>query len=347
MNIGVNINSSSVDPNHTFIVSSGKPKIGMISHAAQLMANQYLRDSISVKKWQKFKNEVTVDYKAGPLAGKSSKPINYLIFAKAIRETGGFFPEQFDLLDHHCDWLDGTMEFKMNFHMIDETGVFGLSSGDLQNYYGKEYPIKPTLQREGRLYTSYQPQLIQRIIRDRNAIIQNSAAALSDDWVFDLRNLISNVISLVEICFTQLYIKAEFDPLPGWNFSKERLGERHGRRMKDKFKWIYQITGSNLNIEGEFSSFEKLRELRNHLMHFDPPSLIISLEEAAIWLNHIIDVAMILIKIRLAIGVAISADLINLLVQYEAVFIPGTDNKRHPLSNNPQVDYASSTWPTT
>lgn len=37
----------------------------------------------------------------------------------------------------------------------------------------------------------------------------------------------------------------------------------------------------------------------------------------------ILDVAMILIKMRLAIGVAISKDLINMALQPEAIFVPG------------------------
>lgn len=344
MNIAVDINFNNVAPNHIFITSSKKPKVGIITYTAQLVSNQYLGQNLSVKKWRAFKNEVIVSYNEGPFKGKLGKPLNYNIISKSIREESGFFPEKFGLMDHHCDWMDGTMEVRQNFHMSDQTGVLGIASGDLQDYYGQNYPIKPQLQREGRLYTSFQPQLIQRIIKDRTVLIENSANALLDEWVFDLRNLISNVISLVEIGFTQLYIKAEFDPLPGWNFSKEKLGERHGRRMKDKFKWIYQITGNNPNVEGEFPSFENLRKLRNHLMHFDPPSFVVTLEEATLWLNQIIDVGLMLIKIRIALGVPVSADLINLSLQHEAVFVPGTDNNRTPISDTNQADYASSTW---
>ncbi|MFI5452206.1 hypothetical protein ACHMWN_08625 [Pedobacter sp. UC225_61] len=317
----------------------------MISYASLLLSNQYLRKNLSIKKWLAQRQELTLTYHDGPLNGQSSAPLNYHIFSKSTRELGGFEPEKLNLMEQHCDWMDGSMEIKLNFHITGDDGIFSVESGDLQNYYGKDYPLKPALQREGRLYTSYQPQLIRRIIKDRNRLIQNSSNALDDDWVFDLRDLISNVISLVEIAFTQLYIKAEFDPLPGWKFSKDKLGERHARRTKDKFKWVYQITGQQLNIEAEMPSFDNLRELRNHLMHFDPPSFVITIEEATIWLNQILDVAMILIKMRLAIGVAISKDLINMALQPEAIFVPGDNTPRKPIDNSKNENYASSIWP--
>jgi hypothetical protein len=345
MKLGFDFGASYVDPNHIFVIGTGKPRVGLVTYAALLMANQYLNQNYSVKQWRKINYIWTIRYDAGPRKGQHSMPLNYLILSDSIRELRGFYPDKLNLSEIHCDWMDGSMEVKLNFHLNDQTGTLGIASGDLQVYYGEKYPINPLLQREGRLYTSFQSQLIRRIIKERAGLIENGSGALEDDWIFDLRNLISNVISLVEISFTQLYIKAEYDPLPGWTFSKEKLGERHGRRMRDKFKWVYQITGKQSNIEAEYPSFESLRELRNHMMHFDPPSLVITLEEAVVWLNQIIDVAAMLIKIRRAIGVNVSADLINLLLQPEAVFVPGNKRKRNVVASSGLADYRSSTWP--
>ncbi len=80
-------------------------------------------------------------------------------------------------------------------------------------------------------------------------------------------------------------------------------------------------------------------------MHFDPPSLVITIEEATIWLNQIIDIGIILIKIRKAINAEISYELVNFILQREAIFSPKpTTRKRKPLKDTPESDYSSSTW---
>ncbi len=129
-----------------------------------------------------------------------------------------------------------------------------------------------------------QSQLITRVIKSRTKLIESSNLALTDDWVFDFRTLVNDVISLIDITLMQFYIKAEYDPLPGWKFDKDIVGEKYGRRIADKFKWIHEITGNHfpMNATKEMKSFESLRKLRNHLMHFDPPSLVILLEETTL-----------------------------------------------------------------
>ena len=83
--------------------------------------------------------------------------------------------------------------------------------------------------------------------------------------------------------------------------------------------------------------------MRNHLNHFDPPTLVISLEEASEWLNDVLYVGQILIKLREAIGVPFSLLLIELICQKEAKFNP------EPAFANrlPIIDsgYKTSTWP--
>jgi hypothetical protein len=331
---------------HKYIQTTGKPISGNSTEATLLIANQYLKKKLSAKQWRSEKRTFRINYEFPPGNKRVSKPINYLIISEYIREKKYFDIAAFELPEIECMWLDHATEMKLNFHMHDHTGTLGISSGDLQkHYYGESYPIKPHLKREGRLYTSFQPQLLRRIVNDRTNLIQNSDKALTDDWIFDLRNLISNTISLLDIAFMQLYIKAEYDPMPNWVFNKEKLGERHGQRLNDKFKWVYKITGNTLDIEKEKESIENLRILRNHLMHFDPPSIVITMEEATIWLNQIVDIGKILIKMRKALNVEVSIGLINFLLQEEAIFVPFKTGQREPLNPNRQEDYYSSTWP--
>ena len=169
--------------------------------------------------------------------------------------------------------------------------------------------------------------------------------AMGADWIFDLRSLINDSISLVDITLNQFYIKAEYDPLTNWHFDKLSVGERHGRRLNDKLNWICKITGNSIDIQSEVKSLNSLRRLRNHLMHFDPPSLVITIEEATIWLNQIIDIGIILIKIRKAIGAEISMDLVNFILQKEAVFQPRNLLGKRIELNTGIAGYYSSVWP--
>lgn len=336
-----------LETSHKFILLSDNPKKGMNTDAGFLVIDHYFRSiKQSRDKWKKGKQLLSINWTAPNGENKQSKPINYLTIAEEIRRTGSFNPTVYDLPTMECFWLDHSLDIKLNFHMTDQTGTLGFVSGIPQQQYGDKYPIKPSLNREGHLYTTFQPQLLSRIISQRTRIIQTSNFAVEDVWVFDLRTLISDTISLIDITLTQFYIKAEYDPLPNWKFDKSKLGERHGRRLNDKLKWVFQVTGNNLNIESELSSLNMLKDLRNHLMHFDPPSLIITLEEATLWLNQIIDIGIILIKIRKAINAEVSLGLVDFILQREAIFIPtNKSRKRKPIGEDPNEDYFSATWP--
>lgn len=336
-----------MEPTHKFILLADNPKSGMNSCAGFLVVDHYFKTiQQSREKWRKGKQLLSCNWITHNGEKRQSKPINYLKIAEQIRTRGLFNPAEFDLPPMECFWLDHSLDMKLNFHMTDDTGTLGIISGVPQQQYGDKYPIKPNLQREGHLYTTFQPQLLGRIISQRKKIIETSNFAVQDEWVFDLRTLISDTISLIDITLTQFYIKAEYDPLPNWKFDKLKLGERHGRRLNDKFKWIFQVTGNNLNIESELFSLNMLKDLRNHLMHFDPPSLIITLEEATIWLNQIIDIGVILIKIRKAINADVSLGLVNFILQREAIFVPNDMSiKRKPIGEKPNEDYFSATWP--
>jgi hypothetical protein len=47
----------------------------------------------------------------------------------------------------------------------------------------------------------------------------------------------------------------------------------------EKLKWFHQIIGKNLDYESERGILRRLKEVRNHFNQFDPPFLVITLEE--------------------------------------------------------------------
>lgn len=333
------------DINHKYI-SFTKPREGAINEASFLIIDQIFREKKTRAAWKKDKKlyNITTTDKSGNK--KTSNPLNYIEIAKYLRNNGKFDPEKFNLPEIRCFWLDFSLNNKINWHAFDNSAPEGLAVVDAstKQQYGQRYPIVPKLVREGHSYTTLQPQLLYYITLMRNELILNSELALTDRWVFDLRTLINDAISIVEITLNQLYIKAEYDPLPSWTFDLNKLGSRYGRRFKDKLGWIYKITGKHLEAENYLSSCNNLRELRNHMMHFDPPSLVVTIEEATKWLNQVIDVGWLLIKIRQAIGAEISVHLINFILQKEAVFNPEKYfNVRLPLGIG-NADYKSCTW---
>ena len=332
---------------HKYIVYDEKPRVGANTYVAFKIIEYYFKSQQTRKKWKRDKKLYHINWSDGNKKKQQSVPLNYLDVAEYIREYGYFDFRAFNLPPMECFWLDRSLDVSINFHKFDHTGPNGLSifDGFTQQQFGESYPVKPKLNREGRSFTTLQPQLLNRIRKLRDRLVDNSNNAIDDDWFFDLRSLISDTLSLVEITLTQFYIKAEYDPLPTWNFNKEVVGDKHGRRFEDKLGWIFKITGNHLNAEPYMPSFTKLRELRNHFMHFDPPSLVVTIEEATIWINYVIDVGYLLIKMREAMGVEVSISLLNFILQKEAIFNPEQHfRKRLPIGTG-NADYESSTWP--
>lgn len=331
---------------HNYIMLSDKPLKDMITEAAFLVVNQFLKEfSQSRNKWYKDKRLFHFNWPDFKNENQTSEKFNYLIIANYLRKTHAFNPADLNLPELECFWLDKSLDIRIDAHMTDNNESIGFVSGFPQQQFGPNYPIRPSLHREGYLYTTFQPQLLNRIISQRKRLIESSSFANEADWIFDLRTLISDTISLLDITLNQFYIKAEYDPLPTWKFEKEILGERQGKALNDKLNWIFQVTGKHLNIQPEMPSLNNLRKLRNHLMHFDPPSLIVTFEEATIWLNQIIDIGKILIKVRKAINVEINTGLINFILQKEALFQPLDRNKtRILIGRSSDEDYLSTTW---
>src|SRR5207249_3881469 len=104
-------------------------------------------------------------------------------------------------------------------------------------------------------------------------------------------------------------------PAEGWKFDEAALGLPYARRLKDKLRWIGQLTGHPLDdCRNEVERFVQIKDVRNHLIHFDPPILAFTIEDIADWLNATESVAKLLVAIRLRIKQPVCAPLIRLLL---------------------------------
>jgi len=340
----IQLKANNGDNQHKYIVFE-KIKSGILTEVILSILEYFLKIKKSKNEWVKDKKQYFVNWKLSDR--QFSTTVSYSILSNYLRNNPVFDNYELELPLLECPFLDKSNSLSIDFHNynVDSKTALQIADGIPITQFGELYPIKPKLDREGQFFTSFQPILTERIIYNRQMIVESSNQALTPSWFLDLRMVINDTISLLEITLNQIYIKAEFDPLPGWKFERDKVGEKHGRRLMDKLKWIKQISGNNLNIEAERDSLNDLRELRNHLNHFDPPSFVITLEEAAIWLNQILDIGIILLKIRKTMELEISTDLINFLLQKQVKFNPKLEFQTRIKLNSKESGYKTSTWP--
>jgi hypothetical protein len=128
----------------------------------------------------------------------------------------------------------------------------------------------------------------------------------------------------------------------------ERIGvnaaESVGRRVVDKFNWIAKIAGKPLDdARDEVAGFKKIKDLRNHLSHFDPPCFCCTLEDVKNWLNIIPDIGRLLWKIRNKLNAQLSVPIVELIMIPKVEFIPLKPDDDRPISND-GVGYVTSIW---
>ena len=154
------------------------------------------------------------------------------------------------------------------------------------------------------------------------------------------------VVSAVDNTLHQLYYRAKYhDANRGWTFDERRLGPPTARRLKDKLAWIGLITGKPLdNCQAEVQQLVQLKDVRNHIAHFDPPTLAFTIEDVTAWLNASFGVAQLLAEIRHRIEQPLSIPLIALLLAREVDWYPSDAGRRRTPQRN-DTGYASSCWP--
>lgn len=312
---------------------------------AVLLLNHYGAKCLSRSRWLKhpaFTVTTTRRDKNGATSSKTSVPLRIAAFEQALGQTGAVPYPEWSLEPPQCPWLDASVQLGRRFYRL------GLPAEAVTMVLplplGSSFPLRPALDREGMCVSSIQLSLQQRVLQLRTRLVDTSAAFDSLDWIHDLRAFLSDLVSLVDVTLHQLYIKAEYDPLPTWAFCRARLGPRTGVRLSDKVRWVHEITKRPLDdAASELSVLARVKAVRNHLQHFDPPCFCYSIEDAVGWLNAAPSVAMLALKIRRCIGSPPSFRLLELLVAPTAVPSYPRSEERRPQPST--VGYASSTWP--
>lgn len=323
------------------------PKQRIVREVALSIFNAYTKQNLSRSnalkqkgiqiRWQSEKHNPTT---------KKKEPISIISnnFSVSDFETHleqrNFEHNQFQLYEMKSHWLDSSITISPNFHFVDQKGdVVKIA---IPTELGQSFPLTPTLDREGTSYNSFQSLLLNRIISLTDTLVDQSDNFSQEHWFQLLRSFFSECVSIVDNSLHQLYFKAKHSPEPNWKFDEASLGPRHGIRLTDKISWIYKITGNHLNATNEINAFIKLKDLRNHLNHFDPPCFCFTLEEVADWLNLAQNLSVLLWKMRIAMGAPLSEPLIRLLLMKKIKFIPQNSSKRLPM--NPSTGYSTTRW---
>jgi hypothetical protein len=217
----------------------------------------------------------------------------------------------------------------------DETGTLTFC---LETNLGDSFPFKPKIDREGVACASFQIPLQQNILKLHRQLVDNSDQFLDYEsgWLTNLRTLVNDSVSLVDMTLHQLYYAAKYEAVPTLKFNYEKLGTPYGRRISDKLKWIQVITGKQLdNVSEEMAAFNNIKKLRNHLTHFDPPCFALTIDDVAEFLNQYRLYGRFLWKIRNKIDLNITSEIISLLLLPTVVVVPKyIDLPRHKQADD-------------
>ncbi len=269
---------------------------------------------------------------------------NFETFSADLRRIRTIPEKKYNLPKIGSHLFDSPLHISRTFHFLssEHDGPINMV---LKTPYGEAFPLLPSLDREGVAFASFQPELLKNIKHLASTLVENSHAMTEIDtsWMTPLRMLTNDLVSTIEITLHQLYFAAQYGYNPKWKYDPEKLGHRHGRRLSDKLKWVGMICGAPLdNITAEAPALKTIRELRNHLSHFDPPCVCITIEDVANWLNLIPAIATIVWKIRERLGEQINSHLVELLLLPKVEFQPRNSYPR--LSLPPHGGYSSSCW---
>jgi len=312
---------------------------------AALIIGEYVGRNLTFEQWRNA-GELTVTWTDDEKKPRHSRPFRFEWLADHLRANEQFSPDEFSLPPIPSSWLDASLEVKVPFHAPATGGRNEALTFQFPPPLSSVFPVQPKLDREGRAFSSLQVMLLQSWFDLRTRLVEHSNLLFEDyDWLRDLFAYVSTIVSVVDNTLHQLYYRAKYEAAAeGWKFDEATLGFPYARRLKDKLRWVGQLTGHPLDdCQKEVERFIQIKSVRNHLTHFDPPILAFTIEDIADWLNATRSIAKLLVGIRLRIKQPVCAPLIRLLLARPVDWYPFDAGKRR-IPQSAEVGYASSRW---
>ncbi len=333
-----------VDRTQRFIVQAKvKPLVAETNRIAAYVINRIGGTDFSISKLKKQgRTPFTWSVKGATRRGELSLES----LSEHMRLNRGLNCASLGLPKFECSWLDGLVSIAKPDAPIATVKGDEYAKFALEVPYGEGFPFQPCIDREGTAYRTLQVPVLNNIVRLYDRLISDSHLIVSSDglWLTDLRMLLNECVSIVDMTLHQLYFMAQYSgSAQGFRFDEKALGGRHGARLLDKFRWINKITGRPLSdAQNEVKSFVVLKDLRNHLSHFDPPCLAYTVEDAVSWLNRVPDVGRLLWKIRAKLNAQLNESLVAVILLVPVQFEARAPGPRVPQP--PDVGYGSTNW---
>ena len=291
---------------HKYIDYADSPPSSEIVHdLTRSILRIYTKIDKSKSQWQKHK--ITIN--------TGLRQFTYRDLEICLTQRRTLEYDQFGFREPFCEWLDLDIDVaKSNY-----TGMaFQFEEKAQSGQSGNSYRTL-RIDRAGRMISSMQRKLQERIVDARDLAVQSSSNLLEIDYIMDIRSLLVDIISLVDITLHQAYYRAENNAKPTWRpFDREKLEKacpRHGGRLQNKLKWITIITRNDPQFaQVELAAFNEIRELRNHFTHWDPPCFAYTADDIVRWLNAIPTIGLLLWKIRKSLGSPPTVPLIHLML---------------------------------
>lgn len=316
--------------------------------------NKFFGESLSAAQWDK-RGKIRLQWNVG--ATTHRRVVTLREMRKALREHRSWKGTEVPYPD---TWLDHAQAISIDSQAtVNELGDAALIfSAPLPGI-----PLKASLDREGALFSSMLPNLEQITIAARHQAVAEShqlyahgnrnptapnyvrGKSLRSDWFDAVVRSINTSIAMVECTLTLLYYRAKYEHAKfGWTFDEKALGSPHERRLMDKISWVGAITGATMaDLGTEIRELRRLKTVRNHLNHFDPPVFAFSIEDLAGWLNNIRTVGILLWKLRRKLGLPLSLGLIEIVLAPHVDPVPRDPNKRRPAQAD-DCGYGSCRW---
>ncbi len=323
----------------------GPPDKARVRATTSMILESYYKQTMSFTKWReadwlvfRWKREKTQQI---------TRPFRWQSICDQLADHQTFDPGRFNFPPLISGWLDASVAAAPKFHApcnekLDEALTFMFPTA-----VSDSFPVVPQLDREGRAFSSLQLVLLQAWMEIYRNLVERSDLMFEDEWLRELFAYFSTVVAAVDNTLHQLYYRAKYEAAShGWTFDPESLGPTHGQSIRDKLRWVGKITGKPLEkCPGEINQFIRLKDVRNHFAHFDPPALAFTIEDVAEWLNASASVAFLLAHIRRNLGEPLCLPLVSLMVAKKVEWYPFDPGKRR-VPQRSHVGYSSTRWPT-
>lgn len=303
--------------NHNYLEYSKKElavKPGIVNDLSAEILNYFSDSNKSKKEWRYVVKGFEGRNENNEVIFKIlfSRLREHLLNGDEINET--IFPFEIFKKRLRTKWLDNDSSFYQN---VSIPGTY-----KIENQYGTNYPIKQLkLNHPGRVITSMISILTLNIKDQHCKLVNSSNEIMTANWILDFRRIVIDIVSLFDITLNALHFKAQYYPSDNWIFDEDKFGRRFNIRFTDKFKWVNQIVNQDFSEPELVSKFMKLKELRNHLSHFDPCHFVYDIYSIAYFMNLIPQMGELLYKIRKAIKALPSSELIELIVLKKIIVI--------------------------